>query len=224
MAERIGFSEEVFKLALQNEQMTNESFSDVEFEEKEKDKAFQNSGVGKKYLKKSLSDFKAETDEQKKQLEMVKKYIADVQQYKSKTLWLCGNAGTGKTFLASMIARECKGHYVKSYDIEDEIEISRSFSAKENKKQVLSKYYNYRLLVIDEVGKFENKQYQELEYLFRILNERYERELSTVIVTNKSGTELREYLGIPLYDRFISNCTLIEFKGASYRIKERDDE
>lgn len=196
--------------------------------EREKLIRLESSGVGRRYFNIKLEDYDATTDEQKKALKQVKEFINQMNSNKpvSKTLWLCGKAGTGKTLLASLIIRECGGHFAKSYEIEDDIEISKSFSAKENKKQVLEKYYNYRILVIDEIGKFEHKHNTEIEYLFRILNERYERQYSTILITNKTGKELREYIGIPLYDRFLENCTCIEFTGESYRklLKERNNE
>lgn len=196
--------------------------------EKEKLQRLEASGVGRRYLSLKLEDYETTTDEQKKALATVKDFIKQMNGNTPicKNLWFCGSAGTGKTLLASLIIRECGGHFCKSYEIEDELEISKSFSAKENKKQVLERYYNHSILVIDEIGKFEHKHNTEIEYLFRILNERYERRYSTILITNKTGKELREYIGKPLYDRFLENCTCIEFNGESYRktLKERKDE
>lgn len=200
------------------------SDSEIEqYEKNEKEKKiqdwFSSSGVGQKYLDKRLSDFIAETDEQKQQLQTVQKFIADVNNGKTKTLWLCGNAGTGKTFLASMIVRETMGHFCKSYEIADDLEVSRSFSAKENKNMVIKRYSSYKVLVIDEIGKFQGEN--EISYLFRILNERYEAELPTILVTNFTNVGLRDYLGKPLYDRFVENCTSLMFTGESWRDRER---
>ena len=50
-----------------------------------------NSGVGKKYLSKSLKDYVAETDEQKNILTVVSNFIKEVNEGKCRTLWLCGN-------------------------------------------------------------------------------------------------------------------------------------
>ncbi len=191
-------------------------------EEKEKQRLYELSGVGKKYWNMRFENFDAYNDELKVNLQKVHSFIKDVQNGKSRTMWLCGNSGTGKTLLASLIIRECGGKFVKSYEIADEIEDCRSFKAEESKVQLIKRYSNYPVLVIDEVGKFEGKQWQELEYLFRILNERYEKEKSTIIVTNKTKVELKEYIGIPLFDRFVENCISAEFTSSSYRknIKE----
>lgn len=188
--------------------------------EKEKQDAYEKSGVGKKYWNYRLSDFVAETEEQKKCLLEVTQYIQDLQNGKVRTLWLCGNSGTGKTMLACLIVRECGGFFCKSYQIADEIDDTRSFSSKESKSGLIYRYSNYKLLVIDEVGKFQNGK-TEIDFLFRILNERYERELPTVIITNMTKHDLRDYIGKPLYDRFVENCISIEFWGESYRIQKR---
>lgn len=190
-------------------------------EEQKKQSIYENSGVGSKYFNCRLEDYETTTDEQKENLNKVRNFIKAIQNGENKTLWMCGKSGTGKTMLASLVVRECGGKFAKSYQIADEIEDSRSFSAKENKTALIKRYSEYKLLVIDEIGKFENKQGNELEYLFRILNERYEKENSTIIITNKTKGELKEYLGTPLFDRFVENCTSLDFNGDSYRKNKR---
>ena len=194
-----------------------------DYEEQIKQEKYKSSGVGEKYLNKTLDDYDCYNEESTRNFEKVKTFIADVRDKKKKrTLWLCGNSGTGKTLLASLIIRECGGKFVKSYQILNELDDCKSFKAKESKSDIINRYASYDILVIDEIAKFESKQ--EIEYLFMILNERYEKMKTTIIVTNKSAKELREYLGKPIYDRFVENCMSIEFTNQSYRIKERDYE
>lgn len=182
-------------------------------EERQKEQFFiTTSNVGKRYKDKTLNDFIADTDEKKEILEKVRQYIKDVNDGKDRTLWLCGATGTGKTLLGSCICRETGGVYCKTYDIKDDL-LENHF----NRKSVFKKYTNYRSLVIDEVGRVE----QEKDFMFQLLNERYENEVSTVLITNLSKGELKERLGLPLYDRFVSNCVSLTFKGDSHRITER---
>lgn len=182
-------------------------------EERQKEQFFiTTSNVGKRYKDKTLNDFIADTDEKKEILEKVKQYIKDVNDGKDRTLWLCGATGTGKTLLGSCICRETGGVYCKTYDIKDDL-LENHFT----RKSVFKKYTNYRSLVIDEVGRVE----QEKDFMFQLLNERYENEVSTVLITNLSKGELKERLGLPLYDRFVSNCVSLTFKGDSHRITER---
>ena len=178
-----------------------------------------NSNVGKKYLSKSLKDFVVETEEQKVILNTVSSFIEKVNAKLCRTLWLCGNTGTGKTLLGVCICRETMGTFARSYNIKDDIDATRTYKATETKRQVIERYSNYRVLVIDEIGRGGN---DEREYLWQILNERYENELSTVLITNMSKGELKEFLGEPVYDRFVTNCTSLTFEGESYRKRERE--
>lgn len=179
-----------------------------------------NSGVGKKFLNKSIKDYVAETEEQKNILSVVKHFIEEVNNNKCRTLWLCGNTGTGKTLLGAAICRETMGTFTRSYNIKNDIESTRFFKATETKNGCIKRYANYRVLVIDEIGRGGGAE--EREYLWQILNERYENELSTVLITNMSKGELKEYLGEPVYDRFVTNCISLTFTGESYRRKERE--
>ena len=179
-----------------------------------------NSGVGKKYLSKSLKDYVAETDEQKNILTTVNHFIKEVNEGKCRTLWLCGATGTGKTLLGAAICRETMGTFTRSYNIKNDIESTRFFKATETKNGCIKRYSNYRVLVIDEIGRAGSAE--EREFLWQILNERYENELSTVLISNMSKGELKEFLGEPVYDRFVTNCISLTFTGESYRRKERE--
>lgn len=184
---------------------------------------YEQSGVGERYFSKRLSDFETKTEEQKNALEKIKMFICDIQKGKQRTLWLNGAVGTGKTLLASLIIRECGGKFVKSYQIQNELEDCRSFKATESKSDLIKRYSTVRpVLVIDEIGKIDTKM--EIEYLFQIINERYEHKgTSTILITNKTKVELKEYLGKAIFNRFVENCTAVEFFGESYRIKEREE-
>lgn len=171
-----------------------------------------NSNVGKRYKNKTLDDYIADNDEKRHILAEVKKYIEDINNGLVRTLWMCGSTGTGKTLLGSCICRETKGVYCKTYNIKDDL-LENHFA----RNGVFKRYANYRSLVIDEIGRVE----QEKDFMFQLLNERYENEVSTVLITNLSKGELKERLGLPLYDRFVSNCVSLTFSGESHRIQER---
>lgn len=176
------------------------------------------SGVGERYLKADINSFICETAEQKNNLEVVKQFISNPW---GKNLWLMGVAGTGKTLLGAIICRYCGAKYIKSFKLKDELDYARSFNAKKNPSEVIDDFAKIPILIIDEVGRYKNPQ--EQEYLFRLLNERYEMRNPTVLISNMNKKEFGEYLGNPLVDRFREGCKSLEFTGETYRAKDRTE-
>ena len=186
-------------------------------EEKEKTERLQKSGIGARYYGVTLDKYVCNTAERKRVFNEVCEFLKD---YQGKTLWMLGKEGTGKTMLAAIICRECFGsHYVKSYQIAMELKDCMSFKATESRMALLKRYSEYPVLVIDEVGRFSGKE--EMEYLYIILNERYEMNKTTVLITNFEKTDFAQYLGKQLYDRFTESCKSIEFNFESFRINKR---
>lgn len=181
---------------------------------------FEHSGVGSKYWGLRLSDFDAYTDNLKKNLEVVQDTIQAIKENKPRTLWMCGANGNGKSMLSAMIARECWGMYTRMYNIEDALKDADNFHNSKNRTETFESYANVKVLIIDEVGRNPDDKI-ELKNLFHILNDRYENEKSTILVTNLSKKGLAEYLGKALTDRFVESCVSLEFTEASYRKKER---
>ena len=194
---------------------------EAEEHEKAKQESFKKSGIGAKYLNKRLSDFNAYNDELKQILATVEKFIADFLQGIKRSLWLIGKNGNGKTFLGAMIVRECGGKFVESSVIEDEIEETKHFNAKETITGLRARYAGYKLLVIDEVGRFPSDN--EKKYLFKILNDRYNEDRPTVLISNMSREALMDYIGYGLTDRFVESCTSVTFNSESYRSQERKE-
>lgn len=176
------------------------------------------SGIGNRYLQVDIKSYIAETEEQKKAIEIIKQFITNPI---GKNLWLVGVAGTGKTLLGAIICRYCGAKYYKSYQIKDELEYARSFNAKKKPTELINDYADISVMIIDEVGRYRSPA--EQEYLFRILNERYEMKKPTVLISNMDKKEFGEYLGSPVIDRFREGCKCLEFKGESYRARERNE-
>lgn len=176
------------------------------------------SGIGNRYLQVDIHSYIAETEEQKTAIEIIKQFITNPID---KNLWLVGVAGTGKTLLGAIICRYCGAKYYKSYQIKDELEYARSFNAKKKPTELINDYADISVMIIDEVGRYRSPA--EQEYLFRILNERYEMKKPTVLISNMEKKEFGEYLGAPVVDRFREGCKCLEFKGESYRARERNE-
>lgn len=211
---------ELFAGIMDNITLDDDDTYELDKIEKEKQAHYESCGIGAKYLDKRIDDFNAYNDELKSNLETVKEFIDDVKKGASRTLWMCGTNGSGKTMLGGIIARELYGHYAESSIIEDEIEQTKNFRSDETLIELRKRYSKYPVLVIDEVARFPSDN--EKRYLFKILNDRYNNDKSTVIITNLDRVELRNYLGRALVDRFVETCTSMQFTSDSYRENERN--
>src|SRR6266568_3195759 len=84
------------------------------------------------------------------------------------------------------------------------------------------------LLVIDEVGylKFDPAQ---ASLLFQVVCRRYEKNQSIVLTSNKPFGEWQEVFGgdavmaSAALDRLLHRCTVLNIRGESYRLKDRQD-
>ena len=194
--------------------VSEEEYQAAENREREerKQKAFENSGVGRRYWNLTMDDFE-ETPENSENRKSISEYISTKSM---DNLWMVGATGTGKTFLGAMIVRELGGKYVKSYQLINDVLMSASYSAKESVNEIVNRYAGYERLVIDEVGKSGNKD-TEVNILWQILNERYENEVPTVMISNLSKADLANYLGGHIVDRFAGCTKALVFTGSSWR-------
>jgi len=136
-------------------------------------------------------------------------------------MWLCGAAGTGKTCLASAIAKELaiqnisvsyiKSHYIVSQLKKNQITI----------KQVINDIQYSRLIVIDEIGRYPEKEWESY-YLFTILDELYDMNKSVIAISNLPKSDLGILLGNAAADRFRGVTKTVEFTNMSYRGKANE--
>ena len=185
--------------------------------EKRLQERFENSGIGKRYFDKTKADFLTDTPERKRAYDKAIAYIQDIKDGKSCDLWMCGTAGTGKTLLGAIITRECAVTYRKSYELISEIRRAKSYSESESDMDCIDRYGNYKLLVIDEVGKDTSLREEERAILFQVIDKRYENMKPTVIISNSTAKGLADYLGEHTTDRCAESGRSITFTGNSYR-------
>ena len=183
-------------------------------------------GIGKRFRDATIDNFEARNGNDAFVKGEVVKYIEVARSGSITDLWLCGKSGTGKTHLACSIARELccmflDVVYVNSYYLKDEYESKKAYNTGETRQEFAVRYGKYDFLIIDEVGRFQD---HELDCLFAIINERYERGNPTVLISNMRKQELGKYLGNALVDRFSETCRTIEFLGESYRETLRKDD
>lgn len=116
-----------------------------------------------------------------------------------------GAPGTGKTRLAcSMLAHVTDkggtGFYTTSMNLLGRIKDTYNQKATETEREVVEFFRALDLLVIDEVGKQTDSNYDQSQ-LFRILDLRYQHMKPTILVANFSKDGLEKFLSGPVVDR-----------------------
>lgn len=170
-------------------------------------------GVNAKFYDKSFDDFNAETESQHKALSIALDFV---KHPSNKMLLFYGTYGTGKTMLASSIIREIGGQYITAYRLCLEFNSGSDYKSERSRIQVLDYYSTVPFLVVDEVGTGEKVEGQLLS---NILNERYENNLPSCLISNLEKKEIVELLGKRSFDRMVETCISVEFTGKSYRTK-----
>jgi DNA replication protein DnaC len=135
-----------------------------------------------------------------------------------KSAIICGSNGTGKTHIAFaslryQIEQGRDAHYILAADYFDQIKTS---FADGSSASILRRYANYDYLIIDEMDKAYGTQ-TEFVYLYRMINERYNEMLHTVVITNANMQNAISVIGASVFDRIAGDGKVIELTGESRR-------
>ncbi len=143
-------------------------------------------------------------EEQKK----LKELLTQLKMKEYILLLLCGDTGLGKTYMSQALANtiiynavdpEYSALYTTHFEMERKLRASMNGKGL-SELDLIQKYKNYRLLIIDELGRGTISEYMmnTLEY---IISERLARERRTILITNKSPEELRTIFDRQMQDR-----------------------
>ncbi|WP_334473019.1 ATP-binding protein [Arsenophonus sp. PmNCSU2021_1] len=138
-------------------------------------------------------------------------------------LVMCGKPGTGKNHLALSIAKHVINEHQNSALFTTVLRIAREFKSTWSKNaecseaDVIKRYTQPDLLIIDEVGVQFGSEAEKM-ILFEVINTRYESMKPTIIISNLALNELAGFIGERVIDRMNDGggCTLT-FTWGSYR-------
>lgn len=147
-------------------------------------------GVPRKYIGKTLADYRVDEDNEDA-VAMARWYV---EEYPKCGLYLYGGAGTGKTMLASLIAREliCAGREVifgdvpsllkrikERFDAENRVAFDDNITA----QMIQNRFMETEVLVLDDLGAGKLTDWS-VGILYEIINERYNANLRTIVTSN----------------------------------------
>lgn len=161
---------------------------------------------------------------------MAKRYVENFDDFckDGKGLLLYGGVGTGKTYIACMIANALidKGYPVL---VTNFARILSTLQGTFEKQEYLDSLNQFRLLIIDDLGIERDTGYAK-EQVFNIIDSRYRSGLPMIITTNLSMQKLATESDLSdkrVYDRILERCYPVEVVGESRRMKKlinsRDD-
>ena len=140
-------------------------------------------GIPGKYAARTFGDYEVTADNNRA-VKMARWFLDDKRD---KWLYFYGGAGTGKTFLASLIARQyvMRSEGVVFGDVPLLLsELKRTFNNAElSTESLLDRYCQSRLLVLDDVGAGQATEWN-VGIVYQIINARYNNELPTIITSN----------------------------------------
>ena len=149
-----------------------------------------------------------------KALSAAKSFVNDVKvKNVKKGLFFCGPVGSGKTFLASCIARELviSNQDVLFVVVPDFLDSLRfTFDKGEDgitEKELMDVVWNTPVLILDDLGAHNYTQWT-LNKIYSLLNYRLNQRLPTVITSNLTLSELENMLGDRTCSRIIALCNI----------------
>jgi len=139
---------------------------------------------------------------------------------------IVGKPGTGKSHVAKAVAYQAT---LQGYDVryvEADTEFARYVLAQADERaRTIKAWVAADLLVLDDLFLARRTSEHAAELLQSLVHQRYKLRRPIVITSNRVVQDWGRYLGdatmaTTILDRLMHRCTMLEFEGRSYRLKE----
>lgn len=182
---------------------------------------FGRSGIPKRFQDRTLENFITTVPAQARTLAIARSFVDAFTRVEGASLILCGKPGTGKTHIACGIAHAIidggkSAVFATVLSAIRHIKDTYRKDSERSESDAVNDFLASALLVLDEVGAQVGSEHEKL-LLFEIINERYQRCLSTILISNLTQDELGVYLGDRVMDRFREDGGIVAFDWDSHR-------
>jgi DNA replication protein DnaC len=139
---------------------------------------------------------------------------------------IVGKPGTGKSHVAKALAYQAT---LQGYDVrylEADAEFARyALGGSQERTQLLKDWVQSDLLIVDDLFLARRVTNEAAEVLQALVHQRYKLRRAIVVTSNRVVQDWGKYLGdvtmaSTILDRLMHRCTMLEFEGKSYRLKE----
>lgn len=163
--------------------------------------------IPERFMDRSLDTYLALNDGQRNALSYARSFVDQFTegQQQGRSAIFCGRPGTGKTHLAVGIGL----HLINIKKLVLFITVQRMVrkmkdswrkDSAQSESDVIDFFVKPDLLIIDEIGVQFGTEFEK-NFIFDVLNERYEKRKSTLLLSNLTSGEVKAFLGERVYDR-----------------------
>lgn len=190
---------------------------------------------GKRFADVTIDNYIAENEKQEEIKNLCRKYVADIEKFYKKGIGILfvGRTGTGKSHLAYSILKEAMS---KGYrcDVKKFIEIAREIKDSWNNRntsesEIIRSYSKHDFFLIEEIGVQYNTPNEKV-ILYDIIEQRYVRQVPTLLTSNLSPQKLQEHLDFDgearVWSRIKGSSLIKYFDWEDYRndfLRQKDD-
>lgn len=185
-------------------------------------------GIPEGFISRTLANFAAENEGQKRALLKATSYVQDFAQHRNTgySLIFLGEVGGGKTHIAVAIAQAVMSAgfsalYETASDAVTRLRDCMRRDSPVGTGALLDMYGAIDLLVIDEFG-VQGATDDVIMHLTNIIDRRYRNNKPTLFISNFDGKSFADYVGPRVADRLRERASAVMFNWPSYRLKARE--